>query len=106
MNDSEDQINLKSIRALNRDQFHGHIIAALFGVNGGFSCVRRSCLNLMSQFTGIQTCVTSISSSGPASYLHKRTAPTVHGSHWSDIICPSNLVCYIWLIFSVICQNT
>lgn len=67
----EDQVNLKSKWALNRDWFYGRIIAAFFS---GFSRVQRSSLDLMSQFTELKTCVTSISSSGPASHQCKRTA--------------------------------
>lgn len=67
----EDQVNLKSKWALNRNQFYGRVIAAFFG---GFSRVQRSRLDLMSQFTGLKTCVTSISSSSPASHQCKQTA--------------------------------
>lgn len=109
----EDQINLKSKWALNRDHFYGRIIAAFFRLDGGFSCVQHGCLNLMSQFTGIQTCVTSISSSGPASHQRKQTAPTwQRRSRCLDITCQSSLVSYSWLHYSeqkkicVICQNT
>lgn len=67
----EDQVNLKSKWALNRDYFYSLAIAAFFG---GFSHVQRSSLDLMSQFTGLKTCVTSISSSSPASHQCNRTA--------------------------------
>lgn len=71
----EDQVNLKSKWALNRNQFYGRVIAAFFG---GFSRVQRSRLDLMSQFTGLKT-------APPVLHHTNASRQLLRGSRCSDI---------------------